>query len=99
MDRDLNILNLHFNIIQLTLGETLIGYLVKTENSETPQSIILPNGNDLGDYACANRAIIAAISNYTGLEESKIVLYPSDIKSTFHNLALMAYMSENRTLH
>ncbi|KAB7895985.1 hypothetical protein GA565_08280 [Rouxiella sp. S1S-2] len=94
MTPTLNIINLHDNIVKLKLDKTLIGYMVKTESQGKSQAIVLPNGSTLGDFSCANEAISAVLENFTGIDQSKIVLYPSAIKTNVMLLALMAFMSD-----
>ncbi|HHH2003263.1 TPA: hypothetical protein ACPZF7_000940 [Yersinia enterocolitica] len=80
----LSIKPLHDAVAQLSTDNEIIGYAVKNTDSKLPAaSIVLPNGETLGDYHCMGCAIKAAAKNYIGIGEDEAIEAIEAIEANF----------------
>ncbi|WP_145532544.1 hypothetical protein [Yersinia alsatica] len=92
----LSIKPLHDAVAQLSTDNEIIGYAVKNKNSKLPAaSIVLPNGETLGDYHCMGCAIKAAAKNYIGIGEDEAIEANFSLgKKQVRDLLLIALLSK-----
>ncbi|WP_145578033.1 hypothetical protein [Yersinia alsatica] len=92
----LSIKPLHDAVAQLSTDNEIIGYVVKNKNSKLPAaSIVLPNGETLGDYHCMGCAIKAAAKNYIGIGEDEAIEANFSLgKKQVRDLLLIALLSK-----
>ncbi|CNB66026.1 Uncharacterised protein [Yersinia frederiksenii] len=92
----LSIKPLHDAVAQLSTDNEIIGYAVKNTNSKLPAaSIVLPNGETLGDYHCMGCAIKAAAKNYIGIGEDEAIEANFSLgKKQVRDLLLIALLSK-----
>lgn len=70
----LSIKPLHNDVAQLSAENEVVGYAVKNKEANSPlASIVLPNGEILGDYHCMGCAIKAAAQHYIGIGEDEVI--------------------------
>lgn len=91
----LSIKPLHDAVAQLSTDNEIIGYAVKNTDSKSPAaSIVLPNGETMGDYHCMGCAIKAAAKNYIGIGEDEAIEANFSLgKKQVRNLLLIALLS------
>ncbi|CQJ67235.1 Uncharacterised protein [Yersinia intermedia] len=91
----LSIKPLHDAVAQLSADHEIIGYAVKNADPKLPTaSIVLPNGETLGNYHCMGCAIKAAAKNYIGIGEDEAVEANFSFgKSKVRDLLLAALLS------
>ena len=67
---ELNVINdIRPGVAEISIENELIGYICQNtnENRETlPQSIILPNGENFGDFCCVEHAVKAITKHHCG---------------------------------
>lgn len=92
----LSIKPLHDAVAQLSTDNEIIGYAVKNTDSKSPTaSIVLPNGETLGDYHCMGCAIKAAAKNYIGISEDEVIEANFSLgKKQVRDLLLIALLSK-----
>lgn len=92
----LSIKPLHDAVAQLSTDNEIIGYVVKNTNSKLPAaSIVLPNGETLGDYHCMGCAMKAAAKNYIGIGEDEAIEANFSLgKKQVRDLLLIALLSK-----
>ncbi|MGK4443143.1 hypothetical protein ACSMDF_07205 [Yersinia enterocolitica] len=92
----LSIKPLHDAVAQLSTDNEIIGYAVKNTNSKLPAaSIVLPNGETLGDYHCMGCAIKAAAKIYIGIGEDEAIEANFSLgKKQVRDLLLIALLSK-----
>ncbi|MDN0113170.1 hypothetical protein [Yersinia intermedia] len=70
----LSIKPLHDAVVQLSVADEVIGYAAKNKDANSPlASIVLPNGETLGDYHCMGCALKAAAKHYIGVGEDEAI--------------------------
>lgn len=85
--------NMHTGINQLIENSEIIGYLVENNNTEKEASIVLPNGDNLGDYCCEQCAVNAAWKKHHNIINTEQQSTPSGIPRSLLLMALIAAMA------